>query len=460
MRRFESKQSLKSGGQLNNKGFSLIELLIAIVILSIIVVPLLHSFVTAAKTNSKARNTMHATAVAENVLEEFEAYSIEEMAQTYLAAGYAVESDAAIDVDGDGIAEEGIWRFTGTDSTTTSGEYRVEITLDPSAYTAVNETGLVDIQNLAGSLNAVYTEAADAAAYAEGFFLNYAGTGKADDEILRAIKREIVITVDSDEITLDLGGGESLTTDVYLVSASAKYKCNKNLLVDGAPGEYPQGGSDYVIFSNEEAVRKKADDIKAKKEAGEELTKDDAVVSKLANIVICLRPRYSAVYSDDWDSVIVENPGNVDTNLYLVKQILSETEEKAFTDVQKENYRLSFKLTETIPGWMPSVGADIEAHCLLRTNFLENENITYTYRNASNSQEVGGRAYRNSEDDVFHEGIGTTGGAAALTIMQADSLTPLKKKNRIYDIEVKIYASGAGTGTTAPAVIMTGTVTN
>ena len=31
--------------QLNNEGFSLVELLIAIVILSIIVVPLLHSFI-------------------------------------------------------------------------------------------------------------------------------------------------------------------------------------------------------------------------------------------------------------------------------------------------------------------------------------------------------------------------------------------------------------------------------
>ena len=38
--------------QLNNEGFSLVELLIAIVILSIIVVPLLHSFVTSARTNA------------------------------------------------------------------------------------------------------------------------------------------------------------------------------------------------------------------------------------------------------------------------------------------------------------------------------------------------------------------------------------------------------------------------
>lgn len=61
--------------QLNNEGFSLVELLIAIVILSIIVVPLLHSFVTSARTNAKSRNTMHATAIAEDVMEQFEAHT-------------------------------------------------------------------------------------------------------------------------------------------------------------------------------------------------------------------------------------------------------------------------------------------------------------------------------------------------------------------------------------------------
>lgn len=93
--------------QLNNEGFSLIELLIAIVILSIIVVPLLHSFVTSARTNAKSRNTMHATAIAEDVMEQFEAHTLEEMADTYEAAtptGFtnSVQKDASLDVDGDG----------------------------------------------------------------------------------------------------------------------------------------------------------------------------------------------------------------------------------------------------------------------------------------------------------------------------------------------------------------------
>lgn len=147
--------------QLNNEGFSLVELLIAIVILSIIVVPLLHSFVTSARTNAKSRNTMHATAIAEDVMEQFEAHTLGEMADTYEAAsveGFTNTVKRGEDIDSDGDLE---WVYTFRDSSTTSGAYDVVTTLDPSAYTTINEKDLIDIQNLAGNLNAVYSEKAD-----------------------------------------------------------------------------------------------------------------------------------------------------------------------------------------------------------------------------------------------------------------------------------------------------------
>ena len=93
--------------QLNNEGFSLVELLIAIVILSIIVVPLLHSFVTSARTNAKSRSTMHATAIAEDIMEMFEAHSLEEMADIYTA-----ETPAGFTNTADTDDTTGIWTYT------------------------------------------------------------------------------------------------------------------------------------------------------------------------------------------------------------------------------------------------------------------------------------------------------------------------------------------------------------
>ena len=204
--------------QLNNEGFSLIELLIAIVILSIIVVPLLHSFVTSARTNAKSRNTMHATAIAEEVMEQFEAHTLEEMADTYEAAtptGFtnSVQKDASLDVDGDGAAEDGIWQYTFRDEKTTSGIYDVVVTLDPNGYTALNEKDIVNIQNLAGNLNAVYSESEDAAQEAYGYFEAYSG-GRDVMEIARNTTKTIEISIDSSRILLDLGDGENVETDV------------------------------------------------------------------------------------------------------------------------------------------------------------------------------------------------------------------------------------------------------
>ena len=67
----------------SNKGFTLVEVLVAITVLSIILVPLLSAFVVAANTNAKARQTLRATTISQNVMEELKAYSLESSANQY-----------------------------------------------------------------------------------------------------------------------------------------------------------------------------------------------------------------------------------------------------------------------------------------------------------------------------------------------------------------------------------------
>lgn len=64
-----------------NSGFTLLEVLIAMTILAIIVAPLLHGFVTAARTNQKARKIMRATTAAENIMEQIKATSVADIAR-------------------------------------------------------------------------------------------------------------------------------------------------------------------------------------------------------------------------------------------------------------------------------------------------------------------------------------------------------------------------------------------
>lgn len=432
--------------QLNNEGFSLIELLVAIVILSIIVVPLLHSFVTSARTNAKSRNTMHATAIAEDVMEQFEAHTLEEMADAYEAATPAGFTNVVHrDVPGTGV-----WEYTFRDEKTTSGTYDVVVTLDPGGYPELNEKDIVNIQNLAGNLNAVYSESEDAAMEAYGYFEAYSG-GRDIMEIARNTTKTIEISIDSSRILLDLGDGESMETDVYLVTASTVYHCNAAILT-GIGGDYPQNGADYVIFSNEDAVRAKAEEIRKDKESGIAVD-PESIVSRLANIIVCLQPRVEAAQSaviTPVDKVIVNNPKNVQTNLFLVEQTPSAEKVDSFKDAGTGfnpytswdgNYKAAFELRETWPGWMSSAGASIQSACRLRTNLTDRSSTEYTFHNLS----VSGVA-------------GNATGTVAKDIMGADGgLTPTERKNRIYDMQVQVYQKDT-IGVQSPVLTMTGTV--
>ena len=70
---------MKLQKQLNNKGFSLVELLIATVILAIVVAPLLHTFVTASVTAARSRRIGDATLAGQNVAETVEATALSQL---------------------------------------------------------------------------------------------------------------------------------------------------------------------------------------------------------------------------------------------------------------------------------------------------------------------------------------------------------------------------------------------
>ena len=66
--------------KLNNRGFSLVELIVAVAILAIIVLPLLRAFVVSANTNAKAKERLRTTEVGQNIMEGLTASKLEEVA--------------------------------------------------------------------------------------------------------------------------------------------------------------------------------------------------------------------------------------------------------------------------------------------------------------------------------------------------------------------------------------------
>ncbi len=133
-------------------GFTLVELLIAVTILAVIVVPLLHMFVTSTRINVKSRQTLRATTVAQDIMEGLKAYTLEEVRAQFEPPEGNSGSDYYVPQDGfyivnssmiqGGVRElteletagEEIYYFGMEDLKLQGGEYDALIVLDASTY--------------------------------------------------------------------------------------------------------------------------------------------------------------------------------------------------------------------------------------------------------------------------------------------------------------------------------------
>ena len=168
---------MKMRKELNNKGFSLVELLIATVILAIVVAPLLHAFVTAATTTVRSRQLGDATLVSENIAEAVKVNSLSDLfneanrASSYFAGASESSTKKLYSYDGDSSSYTELTNPTKADCyylglteiKAGSSTFNAMITLDAGAYqdeedkTGINDTLMTDYSNM----DAVYDYGSD-----------------------------------------------------------------------------------------------------------------------------------------------------------------------------------------------------------------------------------------------------------------------------------------------------------
>ena len=103
----------------NDRGFSLVELLIAITMLGIIAAPLLHAFVTSAMTARRSYDMGELTLAAQTAAETVEADTVASIAAKDISTADSVYTYTISDVGG-------------------KGKFDAVVTLDPAPYAAVN----------------------------------------------------------------------------------------------------------------------------------------------------------------------------------------------------------------------------------------------------------------------------------------------------------------------------------
>lgn len=300
-------QQKKKKKQLNNGGFSLIEVLVAMVILAIVSIPLLHSFVTTARTNAKAKIIMRATDVAENTVEAFKHQDVETLIARYSAGtGNSVTvtdgmQSGTYQEEDDGIVNFSIANQADFSLNLPEGYY-MEVELNPNLYLNANSVNMAEMNTVSATTSGVYRmlNDFDNMVY-ETFALRSAnapaGYGYVQkDEVYfkENLKRELLVTIEKKGTATDANGEE-----VELVTVKCKLK--------------------YTLADTGEKVLPNTEQVYETDE--KELFNNVASKTPLQSVFILYQPRYlaNAKYTDG-DVVKIDNYQNVETNVYVIAQ--------------------------------------------------------------------------------------------------------------------------------------------
>lgn len=81
---------------IGNKGMSLVEVIIAVALLTIVIIPVMQSFVYSARVNAKARTLQKATVAAQTIMENYKAYPVEDICQQFASGTFMVGSGTGV----------------------------------------------------------------------------------------------------------------------------------------------------------------------------------------------------------------------------------------------------------------------------------------------------------------------------------------------------------------------------
>lgn len=399
--------------QKNNKGFSLLELLVAITILAVVMIPMLHSFVSAARANAKAKKLMEATTAAQNLMEEMKASGPSEFLNKYSA--YSKEQITVKDVDGniiDTVTDlngNPVYTYQTTiasaASLTVNGrEYRAKVTMDPQNYTTVSgaSIGATDYNSIPTAKVSKLSKASN------GFYIQ-----NADQEMVAARTMDPAAYEDiksnmSRTITLDINSNPS--SHVVKVLATVTYKDERV----GESNEY----SPIVkkeIYSNSDDPQHKA----------------------LSNVFICFFPMYNNTSTTSpKEHIVINNDDNYPVCIYLVKQLARDSTTNNDYVANGNNYMVDLSVNEGIRASLSGKNDDGSDNG--KPDVITSVATNLSYEDTPTRKEI--------EVSYKHKGAGgnlIAGGIPSgyfdKDMVDIKDLKNLGEETRIYDVTINVY---------------------
>ena len=433
----------------NNSGFTLLEVLVAMVILTIVCVPLLRSFATSAQTNAKAKIQMKSTTAAENVMERFKTMTqedLENMSTLYTTSGslsdkiiYTIDDNDVLKAD----LPTGYFATVELDANGVSGD---------EAYPNANGLNLSDFNPISVRDCAVYTMADDfdhnayttiLARNAARYTSNPATTVQWDEDDCKSkLTRTMTITTEDAGSYVD---DEGETQKLARVKLKIDYHISESNVVASTDRDYT--ATEAYLFDNTSSHQ------------------------KLKGIYLFYYPRYAAAASGNKEVINVKNNAGVSTDLYIVA-MNGGTD---YSTVAKDTYLLTGKgLSLVISD--TALDAEGKGNLTLRTNLLARNSVT-TFRTPystgdNNDYRLGLSLTYKPGTDNFSANQTTdpnppdyallNGAIKGLTVSDIDGKTLNSSLStvRIYRVRVRIFEEGADPEVDLPVSYMEGTKLN
>lgn len=429
----------------DDKGFTLLEVLIAVIILAFVIVPLLRSFVSSYNVNAKSRRIMRATTLAQNEMEIFEKEKLEVLLdeETY---DYTVD-DSTTYVSDEGTNDEMehvVYKFSrsGIINDETGREmFDVVVILEPESasasdlYYAQNTQDLLFMNTLSGSDSATYvqrirtvddsgnsinTNGDDEEVY--NMYVNWqhpegaGGTRWTADMFEEHLERTITVKIEQ------TNQGGSVTT-VAKVNYEYVISDSWNIVPDERKTYKTK---DKVLFNNAQ------------------LQDDEGNPIELQSVYLFYAPRYKTTNPDN---IVIENRDNLPVNIYIIRQnILDETNKKVgvyTNDAGTVEYSTELRTYTAAIEIYDGFNEDGKTY----GNYFTNLNFDPAYNYD-----------RGTTNITLHDsdGVWTSNGVDAIEKAKFKSLGATEAKDRIYTMDVSVYNHGDDPAADEPLVRLTG----
>lgn len=248
-----------------DSGFTLVELIVAIVILALVAAPVLHAFLSSAQMNGNSKKLLRATTAAQNVMERIKGTGLEEL--------LAVSSEAVVADRGDGS-----YQLTFGREMVSGQQYKVVAVLDPSEYQAASGEALNYNDMLQPTIYAIDSQY-------DGTYMPAVGVaGQISKEFAGANAFSDMTKTITLNIEKSMGIGSARITIAYAYNGQTRYEVKDSYIYRDATGNDAMRGM-YIFFE----------------------------------------PMYTAVSRSAKERIVINNPNLVPVTVYLIKQNTTQT---------------------------------------------------------------------------------------------------------------------------------------